>query len=216
MVKVHYFYDPMCGWCYGAMSLLTSIVANAEIKLELHPGGMIASKTIDANFRDIILASDKRIAKMTGVSFGEKYIERVESNDEMVLDSFITVRAIITAEQLDIEPVDMLKSIQYAHYFEGKQVNHPEVLAALSVKLGAESAQWHKAMNANLGIEQAEIQKSHLLMQQLQVQCYPTLFLEIDKKWIALPHREFYDKPEEWQQLIDKYTRRDRNVSKVI
>lgn len=216
MVKVHYFYDPMCGWCYGATSLLTVIAANAEIKLELHPGGMIASKAIDPSFRELILASDKRIAKMTGASFGEKYIERVESNDEMVLDSFITARAIITAQQFNIEPVDMLKSIQYAHYFEGKQVNHPEVLEELSVKLGVEAAQWHKAMKANLGVEQAEIQKSHSLMQQLQVQGYPTLFLEIDQKWAVLPHGEFYGKPEEWQQFIDKYTRSDSNVSKAI
>lgn len=203
----------MCGWCYGATSLLISIAANPEVKLELHPGGMIANKAIEPNFRNHILASDERIAKVTEMKFGEKYIERVKSDDEMVLDSFITARAIITAQQLGIEAFDMLKSIQHAHYFDGKQVNHPDVLKDLSVKLGAERTQWHKAMNANLGVEQAEIRKSHLLMQRLQVHGYPTLFLEIDGKWATLPHGEFYGKPEQWQQFIDQYLRSTNNIN---
>lgn len=215
MVKVHYFFDPMCGWCYGATSLLAAIAANTEIELVLHPGGMIDNKAIEPDFRSHILANDERIAKMTGAQFGEEYIQRVKGNDEMILDSFITARAILTAKQLGIAPLDMLKAIQHAHYVDGKQVNHPEVLEELSVKLGLEGAQWHKTMNANLGIEQEEIQRSRLLMQRLQVYGYPTLILEVNNKLIALPHTEFYGKPDEWRQLVDSYIRSDSSTSQT-
>lgn len=205
MVKVHYFFDPMCGWCYGATSLLAAMAANSEVHLEFHPGGMIDNKAIDPSFRKHILEHDERIAKLTGATFGDGYVQRVQSNEEVVLDSFITARAILTAEQLGLSPLEMLKATQHAHYVEGKQVNHPEVLKELAVNLGLEGTQWHKAMNANVGIEQEEINKSQLLMQKLQVYGYPTLILEVNNELIKLPHTEFYGKPDEWRRLVDSY-----------
>jgi len=203
MVKVHYFFDPMCGWCYGATSLLAAIAANSEIALELHPGGMIDNRAIEPDFRNHILASDQRIAQMTGAEFGEGYIQRVKSGDEMVLDSFITARAILTAQQLGVAPLEMLKAIQSAHYFQGKQVNRPEVLQELAASLGLEAAEWQKAFTANQNTERAEIQKSHQLMQKLQVQGYPTLIVEKDHEFIVLPHSRFYGRPEEWGAFLD-------------
>ncbi|WP_417879394.1 DsbA family protein [Vibrio sp.] len=215
MVKVHYFFDPMCGWCYGATSLLSAMAANSEIKLEFHPGGMINNKAIDPSFRKHILEHDKRIDKLTGATFGDGYIQRVQSNEEIVLDSFITARAILTAEQLGLPPLEMLKAIQHAHYFEGKPVNHPEVLKELSVNLGLDGELWRKTMTANLGIEQEEINKSQQLMQKLQVHGYPTLILELNNKWIKLPHTEFYGRPDEWRQLVDRYIDSESSTSQT-
>lgn len=205
MVKVHYFFDPMCGWCYGATSLLAAIAANSEIVLDLHPGGMLDNKAIEPDFRKHILASDKRIAQMTGAEFGEAYIQRVQGSDKMVLDSFITARAILTAQQLGVTPLDMLKAIQSAHYFAGRQVNRPEVLEQLAVSLGVESTVWQNAIAAKQNLEREEIQKSHLLMQKLKIQGYPTLILETDKKFTLLPHNRFYGKPEQWREFLQCY-----------
>ncbi|WMO13147.1 DsbA family protein [Pseudoalteromonas piscicida] len=205
MVKVHYFFDPMCGWCYGATSLLDAIAANSDLKLELHPGGMIANQSIEKAFRNHILTSDARIASITGAQFGKGYIQRVESNDPMILDSYITARAIITAEQLGIAPLNMLKTIQHAHYIEGKQVNRTEVIERLAVELGLDKNHWQRAMLANQGTEQTKIAQSRLLMQKLQVTGYPTLILEKHEKQIKLPHTAYYGKPDAWRQLIDDY-----------
>ncbi|CAM3577837.1 DsbA family protein [Pseudoalteromonas maricaloris] len=205
MVKVHYFFDPMCGWCYGATSLLDAIAANSDLKLELHPGGMIANQSIEKAFRNHILTSDARIASITGAQFGKGYIQRVKSNDPMILDSYITARAIITAEQLGIAPLNMLKTIQHAHYIEGKQVNRTEVIEGLAVELGLDKNHWQQAMLANQGAEQTKIAQSRLLMQKLQVTGYPTLILEKHEKQIKLPHTAYYGKPDAWRQLIDDY-----------
>ncbi|RZG16811.1 DsbA family protein [Pseudoalteromonas sp. CO342X] len=205
MVKVHYFFDPMCGWCYGATSLLDAIAANSDLKLELHPGGMIANQSIEKAFRNHILTSDARIASITGAQFGKGYIQRVKSNDPMILDSYITARAIITAEQLGIAPLNMLKTIQHAHYIESKQVNRTEVIEGLAVELGLDKNHWQQAMLANQGAEQTKIAQSRLLMQKLQVTGYPTLILEKHEKQIKLPHTAYYGKPDAWRQLIDDY-----------
>ncbi|WP_010605191.1 DsbA family protein [Pseudoalteromonas maricaloris] len=205
MVKVHYFFDPMCGWCYGATSLLDAIAANSDLKLELHPGGMIANQSIEKAFRNHILTSDARIASITGAQFGKGYIQRVKSNDPMLLDSYITARAIITAEQLGIAPLNMLKTIQHAHYVAGKQVNRTEVIEGLAIELGLDKNHWQRAMLANQGAEQTKIAQSRQLMQKLQVTGYPTLILEKHEKQIKLPHTAYYGKPDAWRQLIDDY-----------
>ncbi|MCO7197566.1 DsbA family protein [Pseudoalteromonas sp. OANN1] len=205
MVKVHYFFDPMCGWCYGATSLLDAIAANSDFKLELHPGGMIANQSIEKAFRNHILTSDARIASITGAQFGKGYIQRVKSNESMILDSYITARAIITAEQLGIAPLNMLKTIQHAHYVAGKQVNRAEVIEGLAVELGLDKNHWQRAMLANQGTEQTEIAQSRLLMQKLQVTGYPTLILEKHETFVKLPHTAYYGKPDAWRKLIDDY-----------
>lgn len=205
MVKVHYFFDPMCGWCYGATALLDAIAANSDLKLELHPGGMIANQSIEKAFRNHILTSDARIASITGVQFGKGYIQRVKSNESMILDSYITARAIITAEQLGIAPLNMLKTIQHAHYIEGKQVNRAEVIEGLAVELGLDKNHWQRAMLANQGTEQTKIAQSRLLMQKLQVTGFPTLILEKHEKQVKLPHTAYYGKPDAWRKLIDDY-----------
>lgn len=205
MVKVHYFFDPMCGWCYGATSLLDAIAANSDLKLELHPGGMIANQSIEKAFRNHILTSDARIASITGAQFGKGYIQRVKSNDPMLLDSYITARAIITAEQLGIAPLNMLKTIQHAHYVAGKQVNRTEVIEGLAVELGLDKNHWQRAMLANQGAEQTKIAQSRQLMQKLQVTGYPTLILEKHETFVKLPHTAYYGKPDAWRKLIDDY-----------
>ncbi|PCK33190.1 DsbA family protein [Pseudoalteromonas piscicida] len=203
MVKVHYFFDPMCGWCYGATSLLDAIAANRELELVLHPGGMIANQSIEKAFRNHILISDAHIASITGAQFGKGYVQRVKSNESMILDSYITARAIITAEQLGITPLSMLKTIQHAHYVEGKQVNRVEVIDELAVELGLDKNLWQQAMQANRGAEQPKIAQSHLLMQKFKVRGYPTLILEKDETQVKLPHTAYYGKPDAWRQLID-------------
>ncbi|MCV5222232.1 DsbA family protein, partial [Escherichia coli] len=66
MVTVHYFFDPMCGWCYGASPLIEALMDTSQFKVELHPGGMIEKRAIESEFRQHLINSDARIATETG------------------------------------------------------------------------------------------------------------------------------------------------------
>ncbi|MDA1378979.1 hypothetical protein PCI56_02820 [Plesiomonas shigelloides subsp. oncorhynchi] len=37
---VHYIYDPLCGWCYGAAPLIDVLHQMPEIQICLHAGGL--------------------------------------------------------------------------------------------------------------------------------------------------------------------------------
>ncbi|MEI8633959.1 hypothetical protein P4S72_21550 [Vibrio sp. PP-XX7] len=120
MVKVHYFFDPMCGWCYGATTLVEIIEKLTPFELIYHPGGMIAKQAIASSFRQHILHSDTLIAAQTGAIFGDAYKARLNSTEPFVIDSYLPIRAILVGEEMGITPVITLKAIQQAHYQLGQ------------------------------------------------------------------------------------------------
>ncbi|MFT8171056.1 DsbA family protein, partial [Salmonella enterica subsp. enterica serovar Enteritidis] len=38
---LHYIFDPLCGWCYGAAPLLKAAQNIAGLTISLHAGGMM-------------------------------------------------------------------------------------------------------------------------------------------------------------------------------
>ncbi len=39
---LHYIFDPLCGWCYGAAPLIEAARAIPGLDIALHGGGMMA------------------------------------------------------------------------------------------------------------------------------------------------------------------------------
>jgi len=39
VATLHYFHDPLCGWCYAAAPLVTAAAAVPGVALKLHGGG---------------------------------------------------------------------------------------------------------------------------------------------------------------------------------
>jgi len=202
MVKVHYFFDPMCGWCYGATALVEILAEMSEFEITYHPGGMIPKRAIDPAFRQHILQADGQIAAMTKARFGDVYKARVASNGEFVIDSYLSTRAFLVGIEMGIEPHLMLKAIQQAHYQEGKEINKPEALQALAVTLGLDEVTWKDKMAGSEPVMMKAIQESHRLMGQMQVSGYPTLIIEKNGQLMPLAHSYYYGQPVEWKAYL--------------
>ncbi|MEO3959115.1 hypothetical protein [Chromobacterium piscinae] len=77
-MKLHYFYDPLCGWCYGASPLLQAAAALPGVSVEMHAGGMIdeeEGRAITPDWRAYVMPHDKRIAQMSSQPFGDAYYD---------------------------------------------------------------------------------------------------------------------------------------------
>ena len=62
-MRLHYVYDPLCGWCYAAAPLVK--VAREVMPVVGHAGGMLAGprrRRITDDWRDHVLPHDRRIA----------------------------------------------------------------------------------------------------------------------------------------------------------
>jgi len=203
MVKVHYFYDPMCGWCYGATALLEALQASDNIELIFHPGGMINRQSMSPSFQAHILKSDQDIASRTGAVFAEPYKTRLKSTTNLVFDSYITTRAILVGEENGVNPLAMLKAIQKAHFQQGKQIELLETLAEIAVSLGLDKTRWQQQMQQAESKVTEVIQASHRLMNQYQVQGYPSLIAETADGPQYLAHTSYYQNIPEWKILLN-------------
>lgn len=202
MVKTHYFFDPMCGWCYGATELIGILADSSEFEIAYHPGGMIPKRAIEPSFRQHILHADAQIAAMTNAHFGDAYKARIASAGTLILDSYLPTQAFLVGVEMGIEAHTMLKAIQQTHYQEGKELDKPEVLQTLAVSLNLDSKEWQTRMTKAEPFMIKLIQQSHTLMGQLQVSGFPTLIIEKDGQFIRLPHSAYYGKPTEWKTYL--------------
>lgn len=201
MINAHYVFDPMCGWCFGATSLIEQLHRLEGVHLELHPGGMMKPAPIAMGFRQHILESDKRIESQTGQTFGKRYLEKVAGGETLILDSFITAQAIMATETLGHSGFDMLKQIQFAHYVDGLPVYQPKTLSALARQLDITTDAWEDAMKKAEANLEAEIAKTRELMDRFAMGGFPSLVVEANDQWNTLSISRFYGRPQEWQDF---------------
>lgn len=100
---LHYIFDPLCAWCYGAAPLIRAAQNLPGLRIALHAGGMMAGdnrRNIDDEWRRHVLPHDKRIAQLTGQPFGEAYFNGLLHDTTAVLDSEQPITAILAAEAL--------------------------------------------------------------------------------------------------------------------
>lgn len=205
MVNVHYIFDPVCGWCFGASSLISQLHEMEGVNLRLHPGGMMKLTPVSSEFRQHILESDKRIEKQTGQAFGERYLEKVANSDEtLVLGSYITAQAIIAAEHSGNCGFAMLGKIQQAHYQFALPVSQTETLAELAQQLNIPAGAWHSAMHDAKSDVGEEVQHTRKMMLQFDLGGFPSMVYERNNQWYSVPVSRFYRRSREWQSFWEE------------
>jgi putative protein-disulfide isomerase len=218
MKTIHYIFDPMCGWCYGAtesIGRLQTLAATGKIHLEFHPGGMMPRRDIDVGFRQHILAADAHIAALTGAHFGAAYQQRVASSQPLIMDSMITAAAIMAADDLGKSAFDMLKHLQQAHYQSGLDISDPDQLQQLALEAGLSGPDWKQAIQRAEQQLPGVLTKTRQLMSRHQVRGFPTLLLEATEGWQTLPHQGYYADPDGWQDFLEPLLLQNPEVVEV-
>jgi len=119
---LHYVYDPLCGWCYGAAPLLQAAATIVGLKIELHAGGLwLGSRRqpMGEALRDYVRPHDQRIEALTGQHFGERYFNELLLREGRLLDSEQPIRAVLAVTALGGDGLAMLHRIQQSHYRDG-------------------------------------------------------------------------------------------------
>lgn len=180
---LHYFYDPLCGWCYAASPLLQAAAALPGLTLALHAGGMMSGsrrQAVTPALRDYVMPHDRRIASITGLPFGDAYFDGLLRDGSAVFDSTPPIAAILAAEQLGLTAVAMLSALQQAHYQRGLRIADTVVLQMIAQEQGLDPAGFAVALERQQILADAHIQDSRQLMQQYGMQGFPSLLLERD------------------------------------
>lgn len=137
-------YDPLCGWCYGALRAVQRLARDPGLAIDAVPAGLFAgpgARPMDDRFARHAWSNDLRIAQLTGQPFSERYRERVLGDRGTPLDSGPAVIALTAARQVaPRHELPALEAIQAARYVDGRNVTDFAVLAELLRGLGLDAA----------------------------------------------------------------------------
>ena len=195
---LHYIYDPLCGWCYGAKPLID--MARGILPVVAHGGGMMTGaqrQTVSAQLRDYVMPHDQRIAQYTGQPFGEAYFEGLLRDTTAVFDSAPPTTAVLAAEQSAGRGLELLGRLQTAHYAEGRRITDRDVLMAVAAEMGLDADGFRQAFDAASGdVTQAHFKASRALLSRVGGQGFPTVVLEQSGEYQLVDLGPYLGKPE--------------------
>jgi putative protein-disulfide isomerase len=204
-VTLHYIYDPLCGWCYGAAPLLRE--ARRHLPVIAHAGGMMAGsrrQAVTPQLRAYVMAHDRRIAALTGQSFGDAYFDGLLCDPQAVFDSGPPIAAILAAEQAAGRGLDMLARLQTAHYVEGRRIAERSVLLAMAADLGIAAGPFAAALaNAEGTAVNDHIRMTQRLMDECGASGFPSFLFVAEGKGQLLDVGHYLGNPSafaEWLQ----------------
>jgi putative protein-disulfide isomerase len=201
---LHYIYDPLCGWCYGAEPLLHA--AHSVLPIQLHGGGMMTGanrQSVSPQLRDYVMPHDRRIAEYTGQPFGEAYFEGLLRDHDAVFDSAPPITAVLAAEKIAGRGLELLARLQTAHYVEGRRIADRDVLIDLAESIGLGPQVFNAAFSEILGADtQAHIKNSRQWLAKIGGQGFPTLALEQDEQLHLIDISPWLGKPEAFAEWL--------------
>jgi putative protein-disulfide isomerase len=204
---LHYIYDPLCGWCYGAEPLVWAATKVDGLTLRLHAGGLWPQPTrLPEHTRRYIQQADQRVGQMSGQPYGEPYLNGLLFDSELVLESRPVIAAVLAAQALDAsKALPMVRAIQHAHYERGQHVVRESTLREVAAEIGLDGAAFAAALKT-VPVDE-HIAASQELMNNVGAQGFPTFVLQIGDEWFAVPHSRFASTPERFTEWLDSQLR---------
>lgn len=192
--SLHYLYDPLCGWCYGAGPGLRALIAADGLPpLTLHPTGLFAgrgARPMDRDFAAYAWSNDQRIARLTGRIFSDAYRNGPLARFDRPFDSAPATRALTAVHRLDpAREADALDAIQRARFVDGLDITDDAVLAGVLASLGLGGVEAGPALDAEVARRTAE---GRALLAGSGGNGVPTLILRTADGLRALPSQALY------------------------
>jgi putative protein-disulfide isomerase len=200
---LHYIYDPLCGWCYGAEPLVWAASKVDGLALRMHAGGLWPQPTrLPTETRRYIAQADARVGQISGQPYGEPYLSGLLFDPELVLESRPVVAAVLAAQSLDAaKALPMLRGIQHAHYERGQHVVREATLRDVAAEIGLDVAAFEQALQS-VPVDE-HIAASRELMNNVGAQGFPTFVLQIGDEWLAVPHSRFASTPGRFAEWLE-------------
>ena len=181
-----YCYDAYCGWCYGFSPVIKKIAEDFKDKLDIEvlSGGMMIGDEVMPieKIGPYIQTAYKRVEELTGIKFGEDFLWHINNPDksDWVMNSEKPAIALcILKEYYPGRQLEFATDLQYALNYEGRDLDDDEAYRHLLDKYNIQPEAFYSKLNDAEYKEMAYYEFA--LMKQLQVNGYPTVFLQTDE-----------------------------------
>jgi putative protein-disulfide isomerase len=187
MLKLVYFADPMCSWCYAFGPQLTELIAHETarqpVNLDLTMGGLRAYNTlvIDDASRAVLRDHWKHVNEATGLAFNDAALQAAG----FVYDTEPSCRAVVAVRQIETAvALDYFHAVQRAFYADGRDTTQENVLAETALSCGIDDGRFLDAFRSEAIRDATRL--DFKLTQQAGVAGFPTLCVETNQRLYLL------------------------------
>lgn len=184
-MKILYFWDAYCGWCYGFNKLFTEFYKNhTDIEIEIVSGGLYILE--NSNKISEYTFENEEIVDMYKVEFGEAYNKVVEEG-ELVLNSVQPAIALNTVKELipNSKLLDFAYDMQKKFFIEGKSLSEVGTYLELCEKYDLDYSDL--ALKLTIAFKDTNpIQQDFLKTLNLGIESYPTAVIEKNGEYFDL------------------------------
>ena len=212
---LHYVYDPLCGWCYGAAPLIEAARQIDRLQLVLHGGGLMAGprrRTIDAAFGDFVKTADARIAAATNQPFTSAYYDGLLGEIGTVLDSAVPIAGVLAAEHMGGQGAALLARLQRAHYVAGEKISSRDVVRQTAAGLGLDPTLFDPAFRraVETSVDQ-HIEDTRAMMRKHGLHGFPSFVLErASGELLPIDVSPYLGQPSQWGERLQAVMQRGR------
>lgn len=207
-MKILYFWDAYCGWCYGFDKIFTKFYENhSDLEIEIISGGLFFgdnSKKIKeyGYFQE----GNKKISEMYDIEFGEEY-NKVLEEGEMILNSVHPAIAMDVVKEFipNSKLLNFAYDIQCKFFIEGKSLSEVQTYVELSDKYEIDSSDF--ALKLTIAFKNTNpIHSDFIKTLNLGIESYPTAVLEKEGEFYDL--RGYATEPEDIEIHFNLITKR--------
>ncbi len=205
-----YCFDAYCGWCYGFSPVIKKIAEDYkdQLDIEVLSGGMMTGEAVMPieKIGPYIQTSYKRVEELSGIKFGEDFLWHINNPDKsdwVMTSEKAAIALCILKEYYPERQLDFATDLQYALNYEGRDLDDDEAYRHLLDKYNLQPEAFYSKLN---DIEYKEMAHYEFaLMKQLQVNGFPTLFLqtgELKFVMIAKGYTAYEDVQERIEEVL--------------
>lgn len=202
--KIIYFFDTLCGWCYGFSPVIKQIAEKYgdEFDFEVISGGMVMGERVQpaSSMADYILKAYKPLENRTGVKFGEPFLDMLRKGTR--IQSSLEPSLIMTTfkQYLPEKAVAFAHDLQKLNYVEGADLNDFENYKNLVESYGLDWSAFKIKLDTE--IIKKTTYSDFALSKAYQVSGFPTVFFENDK--VRSPIAKGYQPFEQLDDIMEQ------------
>lgn len=185
-----YVYDPLCGWCYGFSPVMQKIKSRFgdSLTYSVYTGGLVTGDRIGTlkNKFAYVMDAYKQVEETSGTMFGEGFKTHLLGNAEnYVFNSIPPGKAFVIMKEMQPQKgVEIAHSLQHAIYWDGKDLNQPEMYTEIAQEYGLDTGVFLHRFNDPA--YDSLLHKDFEMAQYYQAQGYPHVLLRKGEQYYLI------------------------------
>jgi putative protein-disulfide isomerase len=182
-LKLLYFFDPHCGWCYALHPVLQALSAETpDLEIQVICGGMILGDRVGpiGPVGAKIAQSFPRLESMTGAQFGDEY-KRLMASGELYCSSMLCSKAVKTIQELyPALTLDFISAMQKKNFVEAQSFEDLSMYSTLCDEFNIPAAPLMELLQSEKSETKAN--EDFAYTQSLGISGFPALVAEQNGK----------------------------------